>query len=172
MSKTYNIDVSEYVNKLSNNEFKRILDTPGGDRDHIIFNVDLNSLDPAKLIILVRHEAYALKNQSYENKVIESCLSDNTDRKKQLEEELNCFRVVKRDGRTERLDQEKIFERIRKLWKHPPVLTNITEEDLHTFTDAVIKGIYNGISTSELDEQAAIIAAHMTVKHPDYGTLA
>jgi len=159
MSKTYNVDVSDYVNKLSDKEFRRILDTPGGDRDHVIFNVDLNTLASDKLIILVRHEAYALKNQ----------LLVEGDIPKPLDKD---FKVIKRDGRPESLDPEKIYERIRKLWKHPPALLNIDENDLRKFTNAVIKGIYNGISTSELDEQAAIIAAHMVTKHPDYGILA
>jgi ribonucleoside-diphosphate reductase alpha subunit len=36
----------------------------------------------------------------------------------------------------------------------------------------VCAGIYKGITTSELDELAAETAAHLTIKHPDYGMLA
>lgn len=171
MSRTYEADVATFINKLSDKEFKRILDTPGGDRDHLIFNADLNSIEPAKLMILVKHDAYQLKNKSYEEKVLDLCITDDEECRKTKEDELKQFSVIKRDGRSEPLDREKIFERNRKIWRHPPVLSHITENDLKDFTNSIVKGIYNGISTSELDEQAAIIAAHMTVKHPDYGTL-
>ena len=36
----------------------------------------------------------------------------------------------------------------------------------------VIKGIYPGVTTVELDTLAAEIAASMTTKHPDYAILA
>lgn len=36
----------------------------------------------------------------------------------------------------------------------------------------VVKGIYNGVKTTELDTLAAEIAASMTTKHPDYALLA
>lgn len=35
-----------------------------------------------------------------------------------------------------------------------------------------IKGIYKGVTTTELDTLAAEIAASMTTKHPDYALLA
>lgn len=164
MSKSYNVDVNDYVNKLSEKEFKKILDTPGGDRDHVIFNIDLNRLEPNKLIVLVKHEAYELKNARL--------VQDDQPIDASIKPADAGFKVIKRDGRPESLDPEKIYERIRKLWRHAPKLENISEDDLRRFTAAVIKGIYNGISTSELDEQAAIIAAHMTTKHPEYGILA
>ena len=39
-------------------------------------------------------------------------------------------------------------------------------------TMKVIKGIYPGVTTVELDTLAAEIAASMTTKHPDYAILA
>ena len=36
----------------------------------------------------------------------------------------------------------------------------------------VIQGVYDGVTTSELDNLAAEVAASMTVKHPDYAQLA
>ena len=34
-------EVTEYINKLSNDEFEKILNKQGGDRDYIIFNIEL-----------------------------------------------------------------------------------------------------------------------------------
>ena len=39
-------------------------------------------------------------------------------------------------------------------------------------TQKVISGVYNGVTTVELDTLAAETAASMTTKHPDYATLA
>ena len=36
----------------------------------------------------------------------------------------------------------------------------------------VISGVYNGVTTVELDTLAAETAAYMTTKHPDYAILA
>lgn len=36
----------------------------------------------------------------------------------------------------------------------------------------VIKGIYKGVTTIELDNLAAEVAASMTTRHPDYALLA
>ena len=36
----------------------------------------------------------------------------------------------------------------------------------------VIEGLYDGVTTTELDNLAAEVAATMTVRHPDYATLA
>ena len=36
----------------------------------------------------------------------------------------------------------------------------------------VISGIYEGVTTTELDTLAAETAAHMTTTHPDYAILA
>jgi ribonucleoside-diphosphate reductase alpha chain len=36
----------------------------------------------------------------------------------------------------------------------------------------VIEGLYDGVSTSELDNLAAETAASMTIAHPDYAQLA
>ena len=39
-------------------------------------------------------------------------------------------------------------------------------------TQKVISGVYNGVTTVELDTLAAETAASMTTKHPDYAILA
>lgn len=75
--------------------------------------------------------------------------------------------VVKRDGRTEAVKFDKITGRIKKLCY-----------GLHASVDPVkismkvIEGIYEGVSTSQLDDLAAETAASMTTTHPDYALLA
>ena len=44
--------------------------------------------------------------------------------------------------------------------------------DVPAITLKVIAGLYSGVTTVELDNLAAEIAATMTTKHPDYATLA
>ncbi len=75
--------------------------------------------------------------------------------------------VLKRDGRKESVRFDKIQARIKKLCY-----------GLHATVDPVkismrvIEGLYEGVTTSELDSLAAEVAASMTTTHPDYAVLA
>ncbi|NVK03579.1 MAG: ribonucleoside-diphosphate reductase subunit alpha [Flavobacteriia bacterium] len=75
--------------------------------------------------------------------------------------------VIKRDGRKEAVKFDKITARIQKLCYGLSPLTDPTSVAMR-----VIEGIYDGVTTSELDSLAAEIAASMTIKHPDYAKLA
>lgn len=75
--------------------------------------------------------------------------------------------VIKRDGRSEAVKFDKITGRIKKLCY-----------GLHSSVDPVkismkvIEGIYDGVTTTVLDNLAAETAASMTTSHPDYALLA
>ncbi|WP_242202987.1 ribonucleoside-diphosphate reductase subunit alpha [Aestuariivivens insulae] len=75
--------------------------------------------------------------------------------------------VVKRDGRKEQVMFDKITARVRKLCYGLNELV-----DPLKVTMRVIEGLYDGVTTSELDNLAAEIAATMTTTHPDYARLA
>ncbi|KAF9659191.1 ribonucleoside-diphosphate reductase subunit alpha [Tenacibaculum sp. ZH5_bin.1] len=75
--------------------------------------------------------------------------------------------VVKRDGRKEPVMFDKITARVRKMCYG---LNNIV--DPVKVAMRVIEGLYDGVTTSELDNLAAEIAATMTTAHPDYAKLA
>ncbi|MCS6916551.1 MAG: ribonucleoside-diphosphate reductase subunit alpha [Chitinophagales bacterium] len=76
--------------------------------------------------------------------------------------------VIKRDGRTESVKFDKITARIERLCYGlnmdyvAPVLV----------AKKVIQGLYDGVTTTELDNLAAETAATMAVQHPDYALLA
>jgi ribonucleoside-diphosphate reductase alpha chain len=76
--------------------------------------------------------------------------------------------VVKRDGRRESVKFDKITARIEKL------CYGLESNHIHPVEVAkkVISGIYDGVTTVELDNLAAETAATLTVKHPDYAVLA
>ena len=76
--------------------------------------------------------------------------------------------VIKRNGRKESVKFDKITARIEKL------SYGLNTEYVKTIEIAkkVIDGIYDGVSTQELDELAAETAATLTTKHPDFATLA
>lgn len=76
--------------------------------------------------------------------------------------------VIKRDGRTETVKFDKITARIEKL------CYGLDQEHVEPILVAkkVIEGIYDGVTTTELDNLAAETAASMTVRHPDYASLA
>ena len=77
------------------------------------------------------------------------------------------MRVVKRDGRKEPVKFDKITARIEKL------CYGLSEYvDPVAVAKRVIDGIYDGVTTSELDNLAAETAASLTIKHPDYANLA
>ena len=75
--------------------------------------------------------------------------------------------VIKRDGRKEQVMFDKITARVRKLCYGLNELV-----DPLKVTMRVIEGLYDGVTTSELDNLAAEIAATMTTTHPDYARLA
>ncbi|KAJ7033696.1 ribonucleotide reductase alpha subunit [Mycena alexandri] len=76
--------------------------------------------------------------------------------------------VYKRDGRKEKIMFDKITSRIDKfiygLDKNYVIPQDVTQK--------VVAGVYNGITTMELDNLAAETAAYLTTKHPDYAILA
>lgn len=76
--------------------------------------------------------------------------------------------VVKRDGRRESVKFDKITARIDKLSYG---LDSGFVEPIDV-AKKVIEGLYDGVSTHDLDNLAAEIAATMTVSHPDYAKLA
>ncbi len=75
--------------------------------------------------------------------------------------------VIKRDGRKEAVKFDKVTSRIQKL-------AYGLSEHVDTFLVAqkVIEGIYDGVTSSELDNLAAEMSASMTTRHPDYALLA
>ncbi|KAI9260753.1 ribonucleotide reductase [Phascolomyces articulosus] len=76
--------------------------------------------------------------------------------------------VIKRDGRKEQVLFDKITSRINKL------CSNLDSKfiDPPQIAQKVVTGMYQGITTVELDNLAAETAAYMTTTHPDYAILA
>lgn len=76
--------------------------------------------------------------------------------------------VIKRDGRKQEVKFDKVTARIQKLcYGLDPVHVDPVLVALR-----VIEGIYDGVTTSELDNLAAEVAATLTTRHPDYALLA
>ena len=76
--------------------------------------------------------------------------------------------VLKRDGHRESVKFDKITARVEKLcYGLDPKFVNPVEVAMK-----VINGLYDGVSTIELDNLAAEIAATMTTRHPDFAKLA
>jgi ribonucleoside-diphosphate reductase alpha chain len=75
--------------------------------------------------------------------------------------------VIKRDGRKQEVKFDKVTARIQKLCYG-------LDSHVDPFSVAlkVIEGIYDGVTTSELDNLAAEVAAMLTTQHPDYALLA
>ncbi|KIV79611.1 ribonucleoside-diphosphate reductase large chain [Exophiala sideris] len=76
--------------------------------------------------------------------------------------------VFKRDGRKERVQFDKITARVSRLCYG----LDPEHVDAAAITQKVISGVYQGVTTIELDNLAAETAAYMTVTHPDYAILA
>ena len=76
--------------------------------------------------------------------------------------------VIKRDGRKEPVKFDKITSRITRLCYG----LDANHIDPVKVAQRIISGIYEGVTTAELDNLAAETAAYMTTIHPDYGTLA
>lgn len=76
------------------------------------------------------------------------------------------MQIVKRDGRLEEVKLEKITRRVKAQSKG---LKNV---DAMSISTRVIAGLYDKVSTRELDELAIKTAANLATTHPDYDTLA
>ncbi len=76
--------------------------------------------------------------------------------------------VIKRDGRRESVKFDKITARIDKLCYG----LNMQYVETIDIAKKVIDGIFDGVTTQELDNLAAETAASLTTRHPDYATLA
>ncbi|MDX2285933.1 MAG: ribonucleoside-diphosphate reductase subunit alpha [Bacteroidia bacterium] len=76
--------------------------------------------------------------------------------------------VIKRSGKREEVKMDKITARIKKLcYGLDPRFVDPLVVSLK-----VVQGLYDGVSTTELDNLAAETAASMTTRHPDYARLA
>jgi ribonucleoside-diphosphate reductase alpha chain len=87
------------------------------------------------------------------------------------------MKIKKRDGRFEQLSFDKIMYRLKKI-KNDATLPNkenatgkLSSIDTDLVAQKVILSIYDGVSSSELDEEAARIAISMT-ENPEYARLA
>jgi ribonucleoside-diphosphate reductase alpha chain len=76
--------------------------------------------------------------------------------------------VIKRDGRRESVKFDKITARIEKLCYG----LDMKYVEPIEVAKKVITGLYDGVTTQELDNLAAETSASLTTKHPDYAQLA
>jgi len=76
--------------------------------------------------------------------------------------------VIKRDGKKESVKFDKITARIQKL------SYGLSPDHVQSVLVAqkVIEGVFDGVTTSQLDNLAAETAASLTTRHPDYALLA
>jgi len=78
------------------------------------------------------------------------------------------MQVIKRDGKSEPVSFDKITSRITKL----AYGLNPQFVDPSFISQKCIKGVYDGVTTVDLDNLAAETAAYMAMDHPDYSMLA
>lgn len=76
--------------------------------------------------------------------------------------------VVKRDGRKEEVHFDKITARVKKLCYG----LDSNYVDPIKISMKVIEGLFDGVTTAQLDNLAAETCASMTTRHPDYAILA
>ena len=76
------------------------------------------------------------------------------------------MQVVKRSGKKEDVMFDKITSRIQRL------CYGLTKVDAVMIAQKVISGVYNNVTTCELDELAAETAATLSSRHPEYAKLA
>lgn len=84
-----------------------------------------------------------------------------------LKSHISPMFVIKRNGVKETVKFDKITARIEKLCYGLNALVDPID-----VAKKVIEGLFDGVTTSELDNLAAETAASLTTKHPDYALLA
>jgi ribonucleoside-diphosphate reductase alpha chain len=78
------------------------------------------------------------------------------------------MQVLKRNGKAEAVHFDKITSRVMKL----SYGLSLKQDDIIEIAKKVITGIYNNVTTTELDNLAAETAASYTTRHPDFAVLA
>ncbi len=76
------------------------------------------------------------------------------------------MQVVKRNGRREDISLDKVTKRVAGL------CTDLTELDPVVVAQKAVQGLYDGISTEQIDTLASEVAASLITKHHAYGLLA
>ena len=84
--------------------------------------------------------------------------------KEQAGEKVSSMMVTKRDGETEPVSLDKITNRV-------SVLSTGLSIDPITVAQKAIPGLFNEITSTEIDNYLAETAASLTVEHPDYSYL-
>jgi ribonucleoside-diphosphate reductase alpha subunit len=78
------------------------------------------------------------------------------------------MQVIKRNGKKESVHFDKVTSRIMKL----SYGLQLKSEDVIEIAKKVVSGIYNNVTTTELDNLAAETSASFTTRHPDFAVLA
>ncbi|MEJ7611054.1 MAG: ribonucleoside-diphosphate reductase subunit alpha [Ferruginibacter sp.] len=78
------------------------------------------------------------------------------------------MQVIKRNGKYEAVHFDKITSRVMKL----SYGLHLKSEDIIEISKKVVAGIYNNVTTTELDNLAAETSASFTTRHPDFAVLA
>jgi ribonucleoside-diphosphate reductase alpha subunit len=78
------------------------------------------------------------------------------------------MQVIKRSGKKEAVHFDKVTSRVMKL----SYGLQLKSEDIIEIAKKVVSGIFNNVTTTELDNLAAETAASFTTKHPDFAVLA
>ena len=78
------------------------------------------------------------------------------------------MRVIKRDLREEPIKFDKVTSRIERLCYG----LNMNVIDASEISQKVVSQIFDGITTSQIDELASQICFQLNTTHPDYGILA
>lgn len=82
---------------------------------------------------------------------------------------MTTMNVIKRNGNIQPMSRNKILKRIRiQCEEHDPVL----KCDPVVVAEKVAEGVYNEVTTRELDKLTITIAKNMVIQHPDYEKLA
>ena len=81
------------------------------------------------------------------------------------------MKIKKRDGSFENLSFDRITYRLRKLAKETILGVKLKKLDIDIVAQKVISGLYDGINSSEIDEEAARIALNM-IENEEYPQLA
>jgi len=74
--------------------------------------------------------------------------------------------VIKRNGKKEKLTFDKVHQRVLSLCE------DLKKIDSYKVAQKVISGLYDGISTTKIDELLAETSALLNDEHPEYGLLA
>ncbi|MDB2405035.1 ribonucleoside-diphosphate reductase subunit alpha [Alphaproteobacteria bacterium] len=161
LTKDEEIEIDSRVLEITNEVEKALLKRIKNDKSLIIEDIQ----DQVELALMRAEEHKVARSYVLYRDQREKIRNYNQKLKEQIGDKVVSMSVIKRDGSHQFVSLDKITNRVSILSKGLAINPIIIAQK-------AVAGLYDGITTKEIDNYLAETAAALTVEHPDYSSVA